>query len=193
MPCPLTCPLGTTVAHEGLPWRLSGKEPPCQFRRLEFNPWFGKIPWRSKWQPTPVFLPGKSHRQRSLVGFSPWGYKSWTQLSEWVLMLMKSSCLAVPTDANPCPCVIQPSMGAHLSIQYSVTRCPSVLPRPLNSSASSNYCCATLLASNHILPHDFPYVPSLSCTRAASICGNFTLVLIDLSPQWNCRLLEARS
>ena len=33
----------------------------------------GKIPWRKKWQPTPVFLPGKSHGQRSLVGYSPWG------------------------------------------------------------------------------------------------------------------------
>ena len=68
MPCPPTCPLGTTVAHEGLPWWLSGKEPTCQFRKLEFNPWVGKIPWRSKWQATPVFLPGKSHGQRSLVG-----------------------------------------------------------------------------------------------------------------------------
>ena len=33
----------------------------------------GKIPWRRKWQPTPVFLPGKSHGQRSLAGYSPWG------------------------------------------------------------------------------------------------------------------------
>ena len=32
-------------------------------------------PWRTAWQPTPVFLPGKSHRQRSLVGYSPWGHK----------------------------------------------------------------------------------------------------------------------
>ena len=32
-------------------------------------------PWRRVWQPTPVFLPGKSHRQRSLVGYSPWGHK----------------------------------------------------------------------------------------------------------------------
>ena len=36
-------------------------------------PGSGRIPWRRKWQPTPVFLPGKSHRQRSLVGYSPWG------------------------------------------------------------------------------------------------------------------------
>ena len=38
-----------------------------------FNPWVGKIPWRRKWQPTPVFLPGESHGRRSLVGYSPRG------------------------------------------------------------------------------------------------------------------------
>ena len=36
------------------------------------NPWVGKIPWRRKWQPTPIFLPRKSHGQRSLTGYSPW-------------------------------------------------------------------------------------------------------------------------
>ena len=40
-----------------------------------FNPWVGNIPWRRKWQPTPVFLPGESHGQRSLAGYSPWGCK----------------------------------------------------------------------------------------------------------------------
>ena len=40
-----------------------------------FDPWVGKIPWRRKWQPTSVFLPGKSHGRRSLVGYSPWGHK----------------------------------------------------------------------------------------------------------------------
>ena len=39
------------------------------------NAWVGKIPWRRKWQPTPVFLPGESHGQRSLVSYSPWGHK----------------------------------------------------------------------------------------------------------------------
>ena len=39
------------------------------------NSWVGKIPWRRKWQPTPVFLPGKSHGQRSLAGYRPWGCK----------------------------------------------------------------------------------------------------------------------
>ena len=41
-----------------------------QCRRPGFNPWFGKIPWRRAWQPTPVFMPGKSHEQRTLVGYS---------------------------------------------------------------------------------------------------------------------------
>ena len=40
-----------------------------------FDPRVGKTPWRRAWQPTPVFLPGKSHRQRSLVGYSLWGHK----------------------------------------------------------------------------------------------------------------------
>ena len=49
------------------------KNPPA--RRHGFNPWVTKIPWRRKWQPTPVLLPGKAHGQRSLVGYSPWGRK----------------------------------------------------------------------------------------------------------------------
>ena len=56
----------------------SGKKPACQCRRRkrhEFDTWVRKIPWRREWQPTPVVLPGKSHGQRSLVGYSPWGCK----------------------------------------------------------------------------------------------------------------------
>jgi len=43
--------------------------------RCRFNPWVWKISWRRKWQPTPVFLPGKVHGQRSKVGYSPSGDK----------------------------------------------------------------------------------------------------------------------
>ena len=60
---------------KGLPWWLSGKESTCQCRRLVFDPWVRKIPWRSKWQPIPIFLPGKPHGQRRLVGCSPQGCK----------------------------------------------------------------------------------------------------------------------
>ena len=56
----------------GVRW-LRGKESTCQCRRCRFDLW--KIPWRRKWQPTPVFLPVKSRGQRSLVGYSPQGRK----------------------------------------------------------------------------------------------------------------------
>ena len=59
----------------GRPWWLRGKESAYQCKRYGFNPGVRKITWRRKWQPTPVFLPGKSHGQRSLVGYSPWGHK----------------------------------------------------------------------------------------------------------------------
>ena len=44
-------------------------------RECRFDPWVRKIPWSRKRQPTPVFLPGKFHGQRGLVGYSPWGHK----------------------------------------------------------------------------------------------------------------------
>ena len=49
------------------------KESACKCRRHGFSPWVNKIPWRKTCQPTPIFLPGKSHGQRRLVGYSPWG------------------------------------------------------------------------------------------------------------------------
>ena len=59
----------------GLPRWLSGKESTCQCRRCRFHPRVGKIPWSRKWQPSPVFLPGKVHGQKSLGGYSPWDHK----------------------------------------------------------------------------------------------------------------------
>ena len=65
----------------GFPGGTRDKEPECQCSRLEshgLDPWVGKIPWRRKWQPTPVLLAGESHGQRSLAGYSPWGCKELT-------------------------------------------------------------------------------------------------------------------
>ena len=67
----------------GLSRWLSGKEPTRRCRRRKghgFHPWAGKIPWRGKWQSTPVFLPEKSHGQRSLKGYSSWGQRR----AEWL-------------------------------------------------------------------------------------------------------------
>ena len=65
--------------RKGLPWWLSDKESACQCKRCRFDLWVGKIPWKRKWQPTPVFLPGKSHGQRSLAGYiQSMGLRGWT-------------------------------------------------------------------------------------------------------------------
>ena len=71
------CPLKRDyiLACKGLPRWSSGKESTCQCRRLRFSPWVGKIPWRRKWQPTPVVLPGESRGLRSWAGYSPWDCK----------------------------------------------------------------------------------------------------------------------
>ena len=80
---------------QGLLWWLSGKESACQCRRQGFNPWVGKISYRRAWQPTPVFLPGEFVRQRSLVGYSPWGRKeldTTEQLSLSYMYLLGMMC-----------------------------------------------------------------------------------------------------
>ena len=60
------------------PGAASGKELAGFFMqeskcRHGFNPWIGKISWKKAWKPTPVFLPGESHGQRNLAGYSPLG------------------------------------------------------------------------------------------------------------------------
>ena len=60
-----------------LPCGSDGKESTCNAGDPRLIPWVRKILWRREWQPTPVFLPGESHGQRSLVGCSPWGCKEW--------------------------------------------------------------------------------------------------------------------
>ena len=63
-----------TSDYLGLPGGSVVKNLPA-FRRCGFDPWVRKIPWRRKWQPTPVILPEKSDGQRNLAGYSPWDCK----------------------------------------------------------------------------------------------------------------------
>ena len=70
--------LGTWNFGTWFPGGTSGKEPTCQCRRHKshgFDPWVRKMPRRREWQPTPAFLLGEFHGQRTLVGHSPWGHK----------------------------------------------------------------------------------------------------------------------
>ena len=64
--------LGEIGLYLGFAGSVRGKESTCQCgrrKRCRFSPWFGKVPLRREWQPTPVFLPGKAHGRRSLVGY----------------------------------------------------------------------------------------------------------------------------
>ena len=72
---------GEQDSHKFLPrwcqWLKKKKKSACQrrrYKRCRLNPRVGEIPWSRKWQPTPVFLPMKSHGQRNLAGYSPWGH-----------------------------------------------------------------------------------------------------------------------
>ena len=90
--CPLLLPsifpsirVFSNIIHQWKKKALGGsdnKESACNAGDMGSIPGSGKIPWRKKWQLTPVFLTGKCHGQRSLMGYSPWGGKSWTWLSK---------------------------------------------------------------------------------------------------------------
>ena len=78
------------------------KKPTRYCRRRRFDPWVGKIPLRREWQPTPVFLPGASHGQRSLVGYSPRCHKE-SDMTEWLVISVQFSSVAqlCPTVCDP--------------------------------------------------------------------------------------------
>ena len=76
------------LSLNGLPWRLCSKASTWNSGDEGSIPKLGGYPWRRKWQPTPVFLPGRAHGLRSLAGYSPWGQKKvgyrWvTECAQW--------------------------------------------------------------------------------------------------------------
>ena len=131
---------------KGFPGGASCKEPSCQCRRCKrcrFDPWVGKIPWRRAWQPTPVFLPGESHGQSSLVVHMV--AKSQTQLSGlahscWYSCYNCSVAQSCPVLCDPMncsnarfPCASSPgacSNSCPLSWWYHPTISSSVTPFP---------------------------------------------------------------
>ena len=84
--------LSMFILKLGFPGGISGKEHACQesyaCKRLSFDPWVRKIPWRRSWPPTLVFLPGKSHEQRSLGATACKEYK-WHDWSNLTAPLLK--------------------------------------------------------------------------------------------------------
>ena len=68
--------------------KLPAMQKPQETQLCSFNPWVRKILWRRAWQPTPVFLPGESHGQRSLMGYNPWGRKESDMTEQLTLLLL---------------------------------------------------------------------------------------------------------
>jgi len=152
------------VCGRGFPGSSSGKEPDCQcrsYKRCMFDPWLGKIPWSRKWQPTAVFLPGKSHRQWNLTDHSPQGHREsdtteahthavcgkpfefdgFARRSGEKEMAAHSSVLAWKILGTAEPGGL-PSMGSHRvghdwsdlaadKTQSSLSKCPFVMTAPL--------------------------------------------------------------
>ena len=144
--------------NQGFPGGSEGKESTCQFRRRKrcsFNPWVGKIPWRRAWQPTPVFLPGKSHGQRSLAGYSPWSHSVWhnwehTHIAE--PRVWKCSC--------HCPMVVQALVAAVCSASPVVPTTICKMFTPTFSGAGS-YALFSLVSQVWFWNSSDSYVCSL--------------------------------
>ena len=73
LPLPHLPTCGSSQVSLGFPGGSDGKESACNAGEPYLVPGSGRFPWRRGWQPTPIFLPGESHGQRSLMGYSPWG------------------------------------------------------------------------------------------------------------------------
>ena len=129
--------LSTVLIICALPiWTLQGF---C--RRHGFNPCLRKIPWRNKWQPTPVFLPGKFHGQRRLVGYSLGGPKE-SDTTEWLSMQAHAPSEAL--GKNPSMCL--PSLRWLLTVGQG----------PLA------YGCITLISASIVTWPSSLHVPSVS-------------------------------
>ena len=127
------------LCHIGFPGGTGSKESTCQCKRCKrrgFDPWVRKIPWRRKWQLTPVFLPKICHRQRSLAGYSPWGYKE-LDMTEWLHLHFSLSCTG-EGNGNPLQwsCLENPrDGGAWWTAIYGVAQSRTQLKR-LSSSTN---------------------------------------------------------
>ena len=133
-----------------LPWGLRRQGICLQCRRVRFDPWVVKIAWRRKWLPTPVLLPGESHGQKSLVGYSPWGRKESDTTEQLTLSLVVlsiggvlSTLLLLPA---PCFCsrLFRSGSWVFLVFLYLLSRiCPSCLCMPLFLAPYSflAFCC----------------------------------------------------
>ena len=123
--------------NQELPGWLRGAVPACNTGDSGSIPGSGRFPWRRKWQPTPAFLPGESHGQKSLAGCSPWGGKKFSSVS------VQFSTVSVQFSGS----VVSDSLRPH-ELQHARPPCPSptagVYP---NLCPLSRWCHPTISSS----------------------------------------------
>ena len=135
-------------------FRLSRVWPPCGDPVL--IPGSGRIPWRRKWQPTPVFLPGKPHERRSLVGYSPWGLKESDTTEQLHFLSLSTSRFFPKWQSRLCP-----GMTFHLNVWMRECLLSNSLTWLL---ARCNF--STLLDEGiHFLTNHWLVSPSVPCYR----------------------------
>ena len=171
----MTCFFASLLSVLGFPvvQTTGRKESSCQCRscrRHGFNLCVEKIPWKRKWQPTPVFLPGKPHGQRSLVGYSPWDHKELAKTEPLIshtstlksersltsLFLLCNNC------AEPCSCLhspepwtLSPTWRDWCAVPSIPSPCPGIC---LPKKAIRHDCRASLICfysfgnQTHVLP-----------------------------------------
>ena len=153
-----------------LPWWLSGKESTCRAGDMGLIPGVGKIPWRRKWQPTPVFLPVKSHRQGSLMGYSPQGHK---RAGHDLVTKQDSShmhLLAVPLMTQASPTAVGPKRWLSPQCLQACTPPPS-------------YSCSHIIFSARPgvgSPWDIPAALPSRTPRAPFPCSMFSPIVLGV-------------
>ena len=131
-----------------------------------FDPWVGKILWRRKWQSTPVLLPGKSHGQRSLVGYSPWGREE-SDTTDRLHVHVHVYALHDQWEASSlpwCPCISTPSISQPRELRVFLVYSCSL---PISIKVNGSCCLApeNLMfsdASSHLLVSETPKVDHFS-------------------------------
>ena len=147
--------------------------PACQFRRRGFNPWMGNVPWRRKWQPTQLFSPGKSHGQKSLAGYSPWGRKRVGH--DWVTKHV--GCMTLDTQTRLDTCDTGDSVrirDGKDTCKYLFTCVPQRLPSSWIYSSSHSF-------THPLKPQIFTDFLSV-CQVEAILWGDTKMTKVNLVP-----------
>ena len=173
------------IAYKGsvLPWGLRWYSICMRCERLRFDPWVGKIRWRRKWQPIPVFLPGEFHGQRSLAAYSSWDQRvrhdthitlaadfsedTVKATSPWIAIWKVPSKKKKAVSQNSVQfshSVVSNSLRPHES-QHARPSCPSPTPGVYPDSCPSSLWCHPAISSS--------VIPFSSCSQSFQASGCF--------------------